>query len=186
MLAACDCEGFMTECCDVILREEDGTIDTELFLEWVRVKLCPLLGRYDRFESRSVVVLDNASIHHDNRVVDAIEATGALVMYTAPYSPDLNPIEWMFAQYKKAILRNNQLDWVQAHVIALHSITRQNARAYFRRCGVPGAENFVDQVEGNNNRKRKRKAAIALLLVCQIKMFSMIQTKRKQQQANQK
>jgi transposase len=146
MLAACDAD------CDIVLREEDGTVDTERFVLWIVTKLCPMLGRYDQLEKRSVVVLDNATIHHDDRVVDAIEATGALVIYTAPYSPDLNPIEWMFAQYKKAVMRYDKSDWAQAqHVTALHAVTPGNTRAYYRRCGVPGAEGFEDNGNKDDN-----------------------------------
>lgn len=151
LLAACDVDGFIPESCDIVLRDEDGTVDTERFLLWVQTKLCPMLGRYDRMEKRSVVVLDNATIHHDDRVVKAIEATGALVIYTAPYSPDLNPIEWMFAQYKKAVMRHDKSDWAQAHVMALHAISPRNARAYFRRCGVPGAAGFQDVTGDDDN-----------------------------------
>ena len=43
---------------------------------------------------RSVVILDNASIHHIDSVVELIEDhAGARVMFLPPYSPDLNPLE---------------------------------------------------------------------------------------------
>ena len=93
-------------------REKDATsgrsktVDTERFIEWVENRLLPVLGRYEKGEARSVVILDNASIHHDDEIVDLIESTGARVIYTAPYSPDLNPIEFMFGQYKKGLQRN--------------------------------------------------------------------------------
>lgn len=98
MLAACSINGFLKEACAIVRRDEDGTVDLVRFLEWVKSNLCPLLGRYNLFEPCSIVVLDNASIHHNDEVVAAIKATGAKVIYTAPYSPDLNPIEWFFAQ----------------------------------------------------------------------------------------
>jgi transposase len=40
-----------------------------------------------------VAVLDHASIHHSDCVVELIEGAGARVIYIAPYSPDLKPIE---------------------------------------------------------------------------------------------
>ena len=78
-----------------------GTVDGEYFVQWVRKKLCPVLGNYERGEPRSVVVLDNASIHHSDEMVDLIHATGAVIIYSAPYSPTLNPIENYFSMYKK-------------------------------------------------------------------------------------
>lgn len=91
-------------------------------------------------------MLDNASIHHAGRVVDAIEASGALLIYTAEYSSDLNPIECMFAKYAQDIQRNDKIDWVNAHVFALSSVTPSNAQDFFWRCNVPEAKKVVDEV----------------------------------------
>ena len=49
----------------------------------------------------SVVVLDNASIHHVDEVVKAIEDVGAIVHFLPPYSPDLNPVEEAFSKAKR-------------------------------------------------------------------------------------
>jgi len=48
---------------------------------------------FDGTNPRSVVILDNAPIHHCDGTVGLIESTGALVIFLPPYSPDLNPIE---------------------------------------------------------------------------------------------
>ena len=54
-------------------------------------------------ESTSVVILDNASIHHTENVVKATEDIGVLVHFLPPYSPDLNPIEEAFSKMKYAM-----------------------------------------------------------------------------------
>ena len=54
---------------------------------------------FDGTNPRSVVILDNASIHHCDGVVELIEST-ALVIFLPLYSPDLNPIEETFASIK--------------------------------------------------------------------------------------
>jgi transposase len=50
------------------------------------------------------VVLDNLAAHKVKGVREAIAAAGASILYLPPYSPDLNPIEQLFAQLK-ALLR---------------------------------------------------------------------------------
>jgi transposase len=57
---------------------------------------------------RTVVVLDNASVHKHPGVVAAIEGAGAIIIWTAAYSPDMNPIEKCFNQYKAYMLRNGR------------------------------------------------------------------------------
>jgi len=54
--------------------------------------MVPTLGRYDLGQPRSVVILDNATIHKDPRVLDLIEAAGAKLVWNAAYSPELNPV----------------------------------------------------------------------------------------------
>jgi transposase len=51
-----------------------------------------------------LVIADNLSCHKVAGVREAIEAAGATLRYLPPYSPDLNPIEKMFAKLK-ALLR---------------------------------------------------------------------------------
>ena len=60
-----------------------------------------------------VVVMDNLASHKVAGVQGAIEAKGASVRYLPPYSPDLNPIEQVFAKLK-ALLRRAQQRSVQA------------------------------------------------------------------------
>ena len=54
----------------------------------------------------SVLVMDNAKIHHDNEMVNVIERSGCKVLYLSPYSPDYNPIEITFSTIKIWIRRN--------------------------------------------------------------------------------
>ena len=50
--------------------------------------------------------VDNAAIHHTQEAVDAIHATGAMVIFLPPYSPDLMPLEELFVQVKNWIRGN--------------------------------------------------------------------------------
>ena len=47
---------------------------------------------------KSIVVMDNASVHKGVRVQEVINEVSALLRFLPPYSPDLNPIEEMFAE----------------------------------------------------------------------------------------
>jgi len=76
----------------------DGPMNGAAFLAYVEQILAPGLKQGD------IVVLDNLSAHKVPGVRDAIEATGARLLYLPPYSPDFNPIEQLFAKLK-ALLR---------------------------------------------------------------------------------
>ena len=77
----------------------DAPMNGELFLAYVEQFLAPTLSPGD------IVVMDNLPAHKVAGVAQAIEARGAELRYLPPYSPDLNPIEQMFAKLK-ALLRN--------------------------------------------------------------------------------
>ncbi len=76
----------------------DGAINGDLFLAWVEQVLVPVLRKGD------IVVMDNLSSHKRPAAKAAIEAAGAELRFLPPYSPDLNPIEMLFAKLK-AMLR---------------------------------------------------------------------------------
>ena len=151
MLAAGDVNGFIVESVDVVHRERGprdtcplrGTIGMERFEMWVEEKLCPVLGNWANAEPRSIVVIDNATIHHSERVRGMIMATGAKIIYTAPYSPDLNPIEYYFGVYKSYLKKFHTLTWLDAHLGALGAMTPTKASHFFAHCGVPGVYDEV-------------------------------------------
>jgi transposase len=72
----------------------DQPINGASFTQWVEEELCPTLGPGD------IVVLDNLSSHKKPAVRTAIRARGARLLFLPPYSPDLNPIEQVFAKLK--------------------------------------------------------------------------------------
>ena len=76
----------------------DGPMTGEAFQAYVEQMLAPTLRRDD------VVVLDNLPAHKVIGIREAIRAAGASVFYLPAYSPDLNPIEQLFAKLK-ALLR---------------------------------------------------------------------------------
>jgi transposase len=72
----------------------NGPINGESFLVYVEKVLVPTLKPGD------VVVMDNLGSHKSKAVRQAIRAAGARLLFLPKYSPDLNPIEQLFAKLK--------------------------------------------------------------------------------------
>jgi len=89
-------------------------------------------------EPGDVVVLDNLAAHRVNGVRRAIAAAGASILYLPPYSPDLNPIEQLFAKLKallrKAAARTRDELW-QAIGRLLEAVPRAQCANYLNHCG---------------------------------------------------
>ena len=95
----------------------DGPMDGEAFLAWCEQMLAPVLGASD------VVIMDNLPAHKVAGVRQAIETTGATLLYLPPYSPDFNPIENAFAKLK-AHVRKAAARTVEALEAAVASALR--------------------------------------------------------------
>jgi hypothetical protein len=72
----------------------DGPINAERFRAYVDEFLAPTLRQND------IVVLDNLGSHKGKAVRQAVRAAGAHLLFLPKYSPDLNPIEQVFAKLK--------------------------------------------------------------------------------------
>lgn len=93
--------------------------------------------------------MDNETIYMSERVVDMIREAGALLIFTAPYSPHLNPIEYFFSSYKAALRRiryESELEWFDAHCEALLSVSPEGARNTFRDCDYPFAAEYCSKM----------------------------------------
>jgi len=87
----------------------DGPVNADAFTAYVEQFLLPTLRPGD------IVVLDNLNSHKAAAVRRAIRAAGAKLFFLPPYSPDLNPIEQVFAKLKtllrKAAERTVEATW---------------------------------------------------------------------------
>jgi putative transposase len=72
----------------------DGPINGERFRLYVETVLLPTLRPGD------IVIMDNLGSHKGQAVRHAIRAAGAKLLFLPKYSPDLNPIEQVFAKLK--------------------------------------------------------------------------------------
>jgi transposase len=110
----------------------DGAVDGDIFVAFVQEVLAPSLQAGD------LVILDNLSSHKKAQVRTFIEARGAQVLYLPPYSPDLNPIEMIFAKIKQALrslaCRTRAALWSVMQTV-LDQVTARDARHCFAHCG---------------------------------------------------
>ena len=83
------------------------SVNGDLFLQFVEQCLVPVLQPFNGSNPRSVVIMDNASIHHVADVVERIQQTGAILRFLPPYSPDFDPAEEVFSKVKKFLVNND-------------------------------------------------------------------------------
>jgi transposase len=60
--------------------------------------LLPKCGKYPA--KNSVIVMDNAPIHHSESIRQLCADAGVILVYLPPYSPDYNPIEEFISEVK--------------------------------------------------------------------------------------
>jgi transposase len=110
----------------------DGPINGELFRLYVEKILVPTLKPGD------VVILDNLGSHKNHAVRAAIRAAGARLLFLPPYSPDLNPIEQVFAKMKhllrKAAERTFETTWRRIGTL-LDCFLPTECRSYLANAG---------------------------------------------------
>jgi transposase len=110
-----------------------GGVNKEAFVWWLVNIVIPQL------EYGSILVMDNASIHHNLDIDDLLESRGMRIEYLPPYSPDLNPIENTFQVLKSWIQQNH---WRQEFCASFRDFLEVGCReaissdmsAYFRHC----------------------------------------------------
>lgn len=110
----------------------DGAMNGPTFRAYVEQALAPVLKPGD------VVVLDNLPAHKVAGVKEAIASRRASLMYLPPYSPDLNPIEQLFAKLKallrKASARTRDALWNSIGQ-TLDAFTPAECQNYIRNSG---------------------------------------------------
>ena len=110
----------------------DGPINGESFRTYVEQVLVPELRPGD------IVVMDNLGSHKSQAVRQAIRAAGAHLLFLPPYSPDLNPIEQVFAKLKhlmrKAAERSHERTWQRVGTL-LDTFTPDECRNYLINAG---------------------------------------------------
>ena len=125
-LAALRCDRIDAPC--VI----DGPINGARFAAYVEQFLAPTLKPGD------IVVLDNLGSHKSKAIRHALRRVGAKLLFLPPYSPDLNPIEQVFAKLKtllrKAAERTVTATWQRIGTL-LDEFPPQECARYLANAG---------------------------------------------------
>ena len=110
----------------------DGPINGERFLLYVEAVLVPTLRPGD------IVIMDNLGSHKSKRARAAIRKAGAHLIFLPKYSPDLNPIEQVFAKLKH-LLRKAAARTVETVCAAIGTLlgtfTSDECANYFKNAG---------------------------------------------------
>lgn len=110
----------------------DRPINGELFLLYVETVLVPTLHAGD------IVVMDNLASHKSKAARSAIRKAGAHLFFLPKYSPDLNPIEQVFAKLKHLLRKAGArtVDAVYAEIAqSLRSFTASECANYVNNAG---------------------------------------------------
>jgi len=110
----------------------DGPINGERFRLYVDKVLVPSLKPGD------IVIIDNLGSHKAKAIRCAIRAAGARLFFLPKYSPDLNPIEQLFAKLKHMLRKaaKRTPDTVcRAIGEILNAVTPKECANYFTQAG---------------------------------------------------
>jgi transposase len=132
ILPALDIKGY------IAWRIFQGSINAEIFYEFLRDQVLPQCEPFPG--KRSVIVMDNASIHKSQDVRDLCEAHGVKLCFLPPYSPDFNPIESTFkdlkAWLKKHYRESEEFEQFEQFLdYAVQENCRRDMKKYFSHCG---------------------------------------------------
>ena len=132
--------GVIPDACRVIehTAQAPGTTSRD-FENYVDDNLYFVLGNYERREPNSVLILDNCSIHDcRSHLENVCRERGCLLRFLSPYSPDFNPIEEAFSEFKAHIKRDTEffkMNPVQCIIDAFKIIPLTKIRSYFNHAG---------------------------------------------------
>ena len=76
-----------------------GTVNVQVFMDNFRM----LLSRYKG--KRCIFLMDIASVHYRDDLKYLCHVANQLILFNGSYTPDLNPIEKYFAEWKKEVFK---------------------------------------------------------------------------------
>jgi transposase len=108
------------------------SVDKNAFKAYLENVLLPKL------EPGTTLIMDNWKVHHGSDITELVETFGCKVFYLPTYSPDFNPIEYLFGKIKAFIKKLRPLnlsDLLDVFSNAAKAITLQHISNAFTHCG---------------------------------------------------
>ena len=102
----------------VIIGKVNGSVDSNLIEKFMKEMVSSIKDSEGAEVQRSLVILDNASIHHAKLIKDYLNIEGLNVAYIPQYSPEMAPVEHYFSKLKQTVInkaRGKSIDW-RSHV----------------------------------------------------------------------
>ncbi len=123
----------------VALELTKGTVDGSKFVDFIRGKLIAEMLPFDGENIRSILVLDNSSVHHV-QVSELLDQAGILHFFLPPYSPDFNPAEEMFSYIKYYLKNHDEVlqsmpDPIPLLEAAFNSVTKDKCSGWIKHAG---------------------------------------------------
>ena len=124
----------------VVVDMVSGTVSGSEFFDFLRGTLIPNMMPFNGSNPRSVIIMDNCSVHHVAEVSHLLYQVGVLVLFLPPYSPDLNPAEEAFSFVKTYLKKHDVMLQSNAPVSAVlqgafDSITEDQCNSWITDSG---------------------------------------------------
>ncbi len=93
----------------VAMQTYSHSTNSAFFEDWFEFELLAAIPEL------SLIIMDNASFHRKKQLCKIAERHGSIILFLPPYSPDFNPIEKSWANFKRWLQDNLKLfpnvDW---------------------------------------------------------------------------
>ena len=117
-----------------------GGVNAEKLYDVLQKSLLPHVIPFDGTSPHSVIILDNAAIHHVEEIERLLQGVGVLIHFLPPYSPDFNPIELLFSKVKTTIKTLEQQmersDTETVVLAAFAEITQEDCCNWIKQSGI--------------------------------------------------
>ena len=95
---------------------------------------------FDGQNPRSIIIMDNLTVHHTEEIEDIFRQVGILVLFLPPYCPDLNPAEEMFSYIKNYLRKHDAIlqhvrDPTDVVLSGFYSITPEHCISWIKHSG---------------------------------------------------